>query len=150
MPTKAEELAHLDAAYRKLTAALDTLTPAQHDETWLGTWSVKELLAHISGWHEEMTAGLQRMARGERPTPEGVDYSDFDRWNATFAERAAGSFAGERARLDRSFAAFRAAAEAVPGERFGEGKTVNTLLAGTGAHHYEEHLAELQSWLKGG
>lgn len=146
MATKPEALANLDAAFAEFRSAVDALTAEQRDERWLGSWSIRELLAHISGWHEEMTPALERLARGERATAEGVDYNDADAWNARFAEGAAAAYDDVRARLDASHRAFRAAAESVPEERFGEGKTVNRLVDATGSHHYREHLGQLRAW----
>ncbi|HWO93620.1 MAG TPA: ClbS/DfsB family four-helix bundle protein [Dehalococcoidia bacterium] len=146
--TKAEALAELDDGYEKLRRAIMGLTDAQRNETWLGSWSVREMLAHVNGWHEEMTAALQRLARGERPTPEGVDYGDADAWNARFVEgRQGASVQDEIDRFDRTHHAFRAAADAVPEDRFGEGKTVNRLVENTGARHYREHLEQLEQWI---
>ena len=42
----------------------------------------------MTGWFGEMTVGLKRVANGERPTPEGVNYSDADAWNAKFIATA--------------------------------------------------------------
>ena len=65
---------------------------------WLGVWGVREILAHIAGWHREMTPVLERLARGERPIPEGVSYEDFDGWNARHVSARRGlTVAGIRA-----------------------------------------------------
>jgi hypothetical protein len=60
-------------------------------EVWLGTWSIKEIVAHMDGWHREMIPALERLARGERPIPDGVSYEDVDGWNARFATKAKGN-----------------------------------------------------------
>jgi hypothetical protein len=114
-----------------------------------GEWGVKDILAHIAGWHEQMTEAMQRMARGEKPTPEGVDYSDADSWNARFAGAMAAQ-TGETvvAGLRQSYANYLRAARAIPDDRFGEGKTINRLLETSGAGHYEEHLPALQEYRK--
>src|SRR5437868_13730450 len=77
-----------DAAreYKAFHEAIHGLNEEQMAEVWLGTWSVREIVAHIIGWHREMTPALQRIARGERPVPEGVSYDDVDAWNARFVE----------------------------------------------------------------
>src|SRR6266446_8773666 len=76
--------------YKALQETLTGLNEAQMTEVWLGTWSVKDIVAHISGWHREMTPALDRLARGERPVPSGVSYDDVDAWNARFALAAKG------------------------------------------------------------
>jgi hypothetical protein len=110
---------------------------------------VKDILAHIAGWQHQMTAAMERMARGEKPTPEGVDYSDADAWNARFAG-AMKAQTGETvvADLRQSFANYRRAAGAIPDDRFGEGKTINRLLETSGSRHYAEHLPALEAYRK--
>src|SRR4029079_14347632 len=89
-----------------------------------GDWNAKDILAHIAGWHETMTGAMERMARGEKPTPEGVDYSDADAWNARFAAAMRPqSAATVLASLRQSYAHYVRAARAIPDDRFGEGKT---------------------------
>ena len=34
-----------------------------------GLWGVREILAHIMGWQREMIPVLERIARGEKPSP---------------------------------------------------------------------------------
>ncbi len=83
--TKADLLSAAESQYKALRAALEGLDERQLTEVWLGVWSIKEIVAHISGWHRELGPALERMARGERPMPEGVSYDDADAWNAKFA-----------------------------------------------------------------
>jgi hypothetical protein len=94
-----------------------------------------------------MTGALERMGRGERPTPEGVDYSDADAWNAKFAAAMTAQNASTvMADLQQSFANYLKAAKALPDDRFGEGKTVNKLLDASGSGHYKEHLPALKEF----
>ena len=112
-----------------------------------GDWGVKDILAHIAGWHHQMTGAMERMARGEKPTPEGVDYSDADGWNARFAAAMnAQSASTVVADLQQSFANYMRAARGIADDRFGEGKTVNRLLEGSGYGHYREHLPEIKEF----
>ena len=90
---------------------------------------MKDILAHIAGWQHQMTGAMERMARGEKPTPEGVDYSDADGWNARFAAAMRTQSATTVvADLQQSFANYKRAAAAIADDRYGEGKTVNRLL----------------------
>ncbi len=81
----------LNDGAREYTAFQETLrglSETQMSEVWLGTWSVKDIVAHISGWHREMGPALERLARGEKPIADGVSYDDVDGWNARFAAAA--------------------------------------------------------------
>jgi hypothetical protein len=152
MPRATEEtmdkqtaLGKVEEGFSQLLGAVDGLDEAAMSERFYGDWAAKDVLAHIAGWHQTMTEGMERMARGERPTPEGVDYSDADSWNAKFAAAMKPQNASTVvATLRQSFMNFVRAARAIPDDRYGEGKTINRILEASGYGHYDEHLPALQ------
>ena len=85
MSDKSELIEGAETEFQALKRAIAGLSEADMREVWCGTWSVREILAHISGWHREMLPGVERLARGEKPFTAGVSYTDFDAWNAKFA-----------------------------------------------------------------
>src|SRR2546427_11367170 len=93
--TKDELLNQAARDHKALQETLTGLNEAQMTEVWLGTWSVKDIVAHISGWHREMGPALERLARGEKPVPAGVSYDDVDAWNAKFAAAKKGTPGGD-------------------------------------------------------
>jgi hypothetical protein len=144
---KQTALKEVSDGFDKLLAAVEGLDDRAMTTKFYGDWTVKDILAHIAGWHHTMTDAMERMTRGEKPTPEGVDYSDSDAWNARFASAMAPqSPATVVADLRQSFANYLRAAQAVPEDRYGEGKTVNRLLEGSGSGHYREHLPAIQEF----
>ncbi len=151
MPSKTDEIARIDAARDRFLAVVRPVDDAHG--TWqgaFGTWSLVNVLQHLGGWFNEMTPALERLARGERPTPDGVDYSNDELWNAKFVEVAGEqSMAEAIASLESSLAAFRAAVESVPDERFGDNKTANRLVDGVVIRHFDEHAEEITEWLAG-
>lgn len=133
--------------YGVLRRALVGLSDADLRRPWCGRWGVREILAHIAGWQRELAPALERLARGERPIPEGVRYDRFDDWNARFVSARRGlTVEGVRAELDATHRALVAAAERVPERRFAPGKTAATLLVGVGPGHYREHTGEIRAW----
>src|SRR6266852_2464248 len=88
MSHRQELLERAAEEYRNFHQAIEGLNEEQLTEPWLGTWSIREIVAHMVGWHGEMKPALERMARGERPIPPGVSYEDLDAWNAKFAATA--------------------------------------------------------------
>lgn len=133
--------------YRALHEAIHGLNEAQMTEAWLGTWGVKEIIAHMAGWHREMAPALERMARGERPIPEGVSYEDVDAWNAKFAAAATHtSVADLLLELDQTHEYFMRTAAGVPAERFQPGKTAYRIVDQNSAHHYREHGDQIRAW----
>ena len=146
---KQTAIKQVEDGYAAFNAAIDGLDEAAMTKTFYGDWSVREILAHIAGWQTEMTGGIERMARGERPTLEGVDYGDADAWNAKFAAGAASQTASAVAEQMRAaYAKFIAAANSIGDDRYGEGKTINRMLAGTGNEHYEEHVPAIREYRK--
>ena len=100
-----------------------------------------------------MTGMLQRIARGERPTAEGADYSDTDAWNAKFALAAKPQNANTVvADWRQTHGNFVRAAKTVPDDRFGEKdgkpKTASRLLEGGGHGHFKEHAEQILAWRK--
>ncbi len=137
----------LDAEFASLLSAVDGLGEEAGTRVWYGDWSVRDILSHVSGWHGEMAQAFERIARGERPVPEGVDYGDPNPWNAGFVEaKGDTSFVDMVQELKSSKAAFVEAAGKVPADRFEEGRAAYRILRASGIDHYREHAPEIRHW----
>lgn len=146
MSDKATLLREADEAFDELRQAIAGLTDEEMRRVWLGTWGVREILIHVSGWHEAMTPALGRIANGEVPYPPGT-YDDFDAWNARFVDQKTGvKTADVLAELDASHREFVGAAAAVPEPHFVPGGAARETFEGTGAGHYREHAAQIRKW----
>jgi hypothetical protein len=146
MSDKATLLGDGNQAFDELRHAIDGLTDRQMSDVWLGAWGVREILIHISGWHDAMTPALRRVARGEPPYPSGA-YDDADAWNARFVEAQQGvKTADVLARLAVAHRDFVSAAEAVPEAEFAPGGAARDLFDGSGPAHYREHAAQIRDW----
>jgi len=146
MSDKAILLRDTDEAFAELHRAIDGLTEEEASRVWLGTWGVREILIHISGWHDAMAAALDNVARGKAAYAEGM-YDDYDAWNARFvAERAGVKLADVVAELDASHRRLVAAADGVPEAQFAEGGAGRGPLEGAGAGHYREHETQIHEW----
>jgi len=140
-------LKNLDSEFNTLLNSVEGLNDDQMQLVWFGEWGVRDILAHVAGWHREMVRAIERMARGERPVPEGVDYSSSDSWNARFADAQHNADKyGILQELRASKEAFIAAARKLPEERFEEGKTAYRMLYGNGIDHYKEHYPAIRDW----
>jgi hypothetical protein len=148
MSDKSTLLREADEAFAELQRAVDGLEDETMRRVWLGTWGVREILIHISGWHREMIPILTRVARGEPAYPAGA-YDDFDAWNARFVDRKAGvKTADVLAELDASHRAFMSAAAALPDAQLAPGGAARDSFEGAGAGHYREHAAQIRDWRK--
>jgi hypothetical protein len=149
MTTKQAVIQEVESEYAKFQDTIKGLERDKLDVVFYDQWSVKDIVAHMLGWEREMTEALRRIARGERPTPEGVDYGNGNEWNAKFSARLKQQLPTTvLAEWGQVHAVFVKALKAVPDDRFGEGKSVNRIAEGTASGHYREHAPPIQEWRK--
>jgi hypothetical protein len=149
MSDKATLLREADLAFGELRGAIDGLTEEDMRRVWLGTWGVREILIHISGWHDEIAAALGRVAKGDAPYAAGT-YDDFDAWNARFVDQKAGvKTADVLAELDASHRKLLAAADALPEALLAADGAARAPFDGAGAGHYREHTEQIRQWRQG-
>ena len=148
MSTRDELVDRLYQAYAEFRSTLDGLDEVEFETKWLdGRWGVREIAAHHAGWLGQLGGGLERMSRGEKPAPEGVDWTDVQHWNDIFAHHAMGKRQSEvLSELAHALDAFKEAAVKVPEERYGEGKTANKMFDLAGISHFKEHAAMIRAW----
>ena len=146
MDAKGDIIQSAEREYATLRTAVHGLDDAQMTEIWLGTWGVREIVAHIAGWHQEMMPALERLARGQAPYADGT-YDDFDRWNRQFVEQRTDVAVRDLLHeLDASHRAFVQAVERLSESDLGEGGAARGLVDGIGAGHYREHSAQIGEW----
>lgn len=146
MGAKQELLEKAEQEYDGLKASIKGLDEGQMSQVWLGSWGVREILAHVTGWHREMIPALERLGRGEAPYPDGA-YHDFNGWNARFVEARKGRLSADLLReVDASHQELLSAASRLPDEYFGEGKPASELVDGVAAGHYREHAEQIRQW----
>lgn len=147
MSVKDDLLNEAARQFEALREALGGLSDEQLAAVWLGSWSVKDIAAHMSGWHREMGPALERLARGERPLLPGVSYEDVDAWNAKFTAARQGTSSADVLReLDESHQYFMHAAAAVPAERYQPDKSAYKIVDLNSAHHYKHHGDQIRTW----
>jgi uncharacterized protein (TIGR03083 family) len=109
-------------------------------------WSIRAVIAHLTGWAHFDTEILRRLVRGERPLPEGEAF-DVDDRNADYAREAASKApATVVADFRAAFDEFMNAAIAVPEERFTEGRTAYRMMQGPAYEHLKEHRVEFLAY----
>ena len=137
----------LNGEYENFFGVLMTLGDRDKTEVMLGTWAIRDIVVHVGAWQREMAGALERMARGERPTPEGVDYSDEDAWNARWVAESKGKSPGQvEAELHAAKEEFVRAIRALPEERLTDGKTGWRIVHTSGINHFKEHAAQIWAW----
>lgn len=142
-----ELISELETSFGELQDAVAGLSHQQKLDHWYGKWCVYDIFSHIIGWHHEMDDALERIARGERPVPEGVDYANADTWNDRFVDTwVQSSGAAVEQELEASKDLFVEAARPVPEDKFEEGRSAFRILHGTTIDHYREHAKDIREW----
>jgi hypothetical protein len=58
------------------------ITPENQDQSFLGTWSIKDLLAHLVGWDHSNIAAVKAVREGKLPSFYGYIDKDWHSYNA--------------------------------------------------------------------
>jgi hypothetical protein len=80
-------LAGLAEVRRMILATAVSLASAQQEQVFLGSWSIKELLAHLSGWDIANIEAVQAVLDGRLPAFYDQHDRDWRRYNALLVER---------------------------------------------------------------
>jgi hypothetical protein len=145
---QATQIQRVRDEYDQLLASVAGLDEAALTARGIGDWGVREVLAHIAGWFSVDAELMRRIAAGEHPLPGGVEaYGSGETRNPEFAREASAKPASAViTELDAAFEEFIAAAEALPEERFAEGRMSQRILQGNGWEHMSEHRAEIEAY----
>ena len=85
---KQQILKKLDKAWSDLQESYTGLSDAQMLEPGVtGDWSVRDLVAHVSWWEEEVLKHLPHILSGKRPPRYSVLYGGIDAFNALKREQ---------------------------------------------------------------
>jgi len=148
MPTRDDLIRDLDDSYQDYRAAVAGLNEKQFEKKWLdGQWGAREITAHITGWMGRMGAALEQMARGEKPDLNGIEWTESEELNATFAQHARGKRHEQTLHeLEHAIESFRKSALKLPDERFEEGRTTPRLFEVGCIEHFKEHAGVIREW----
>src|SRR5512139_3649827 len=72
---------------RELLEAAAELPPEARDEVFLGTWSVRDLLAHLVGWDYTNLEAARELVSGRQPTFLSRYDDDWKTYNAALVAK---------------------------------------------------------------
>jgi hypothetical protein len=138
---------------KTLKALVDQAETHRSKQIYRG-WTLKEFLAHMSGWDEAVLASLRAHADETAfgtPAERGIDV-----YNAqTISTRETLDYDHVRREWDRTHELIIAALHGLPDEKFHHTLTFSWGETGTVAYlveifveHEEEHAANLRDWMK--
>lgn len=159
--TRADDAALYEEEWRRLRDAVDRIPDELRAEPIDGTWTIKEVMAHVAAWDRELMAGVDEVLAGRPPHYEGTVE---DAFNADVAASVAGSSLEDV--LADAEAAHRAVMEklaSIPAERWEvelpvrwrNGRPITFAGPGLfgyrykGRTHFGGHAVEIEEWLAG-
>ncbi len=148
--TRSQLLGRLDRAWRALLAAYATLSEAEMLEPGVtGSWSVRDIVAHVTWWEEEALKHLPLILAGGRPPRYSVTYGGIDAFNEQMTERQRDlSLAEVLHRRDDTHRRLVEFIQAVPEEHLvGETRFRRRLRLDTYGH-YPQHAEAIRTWRK--
>lgn len=163
--SKSELLAPLNARRAEWEALLAEVPEGRMTEPGAaGTWSVKDVLAHVAVYERWTADQLNAMMRGETEmyvapdTPPGANTDDTDLRNAAYyAAWRDRSLADVRRESHEAFELLRTAIERAPEDLLNETQRyawlgdspVWQMLPGNSYEHYQDHIPSIRAWLDG-
>jgi DinB family protein len=145
---RARLLHRLDRAWQALQDSYAGLPEAEVLEPGVtGTWSVKDIIAHVSWWEEEALAHLPLILAGGRPPRYSVTHGGIDAFNAKMTkQRQDLSLAEVLKRRDDIHGRLIALIESVPEIQItGETRFRRRLRLDTYGH-YPKHARAIRAW----
>jgi hypothetical protein len=140
--TLAETIDRSEAAWRDWLLALEAVDPARRTEPGVcGYWSVKDIMAHISLWENEIHEHIQRWQLGLPKSDLDVDQMNA----AIVAENHVRPYALVRVNMHRAHHDAMAAIRAIEGDLDDD---IRDRIACETWDHYPEHTEQILTWLK--
>jgi hypothetical protein len=138
-------LTEFRAAYAAMGAAIYAASDEALTRRAEDGWSVRDVIAHFAGYHNDMASAIEAIGRGEKPAP--ADGLTDDERNAIYAAEARqrapeAVIADWRLAFERCFAA----AAALPGTAFSAPRGPEGWIREE-TEHYRNHLRDVRGWL---
>jgi Protein of unknown function (DUF1706) len=137
-----EIVERLDAGWQKFRSAAVAFPGERMNEHLDGGWTRKQMLAHITAWHELTNERLAKMVATGKSVPLN---DDEDTINARVARQAVGRTAGEVLKdMELSFNRLRRQVDRLTDEQLAaDDAWAAQIIAGNTYEHYEEHAADV-------
>lgn len=157
--TRNEILQAIQAQHAELNTVLATLPTAQLQQPLVAWWNAKDLLGHIALWEQVALKFIREYKHEGVPKQLGIkDDDDLDRYNKRgVAIRRDLPFDVVRAELDATYHDLIAEIESLSDadlrrplpEPWGEGATLERLIAVNAYQHVPEHIEQITALKRG-
>ncbi|HEU4759943.1 MAG TPA: DinB family protein [Dehalococcoidia bacterium] len=144
-PIRSQIYQALEDARRDLLAAIEGIPDEKMTVPAIGEWSVKDLLAHITSWEEQVPLDLRRVRQGLQPALASFREADVDQWNALLVGlRRTFPLSQVRQELGDRRKALVEALDSLPDSAFAAGFVPATCAICIG--HDRQHAADIRAW----
>lgn len=146
---KEELIAALVEARQDLLAAVEALPAGWQDRVFLGTWSVRDLLAHLAGWDDTNREAVGAIVAGRQPDFWQYHDPDWATYNARLvADYRREDWAEMLATVAETHRALIAFLQSVPAEAYVKTTKIGTLLSAE-ARDEAEHRRQVEAFARG-
>ncbi len=148
MSDKSDAIAGLESARKETLDAINGIPEEKMTVAAFGTWSVKDVLCHLTSWEQFAVPDLQRISRGHIPQLATLRLEEVDDWNAGLM-RSRSLFPLPQAmfELEDSRRQFIDALNAQPEGVFAAGQMVR-MLTDALVNGEKGHSADIREWRK--
>ena len=146
MSDKSDAIAALETVRAETLEAINGIPEDKMAVAAFGTWSVKDVLCHLTSWEQFAVPDLQRISRGHIPQLATLRLEEIDEWNAGLM-RSRNLFLLPQAmfELEDSRRQFIDALNAQPEGVFAAGQMVRMLTDGL-VNGEQGHAADIREW----
>jgi hypothetical protein len=145
---KQQVIDKVEKAWKDFHQAYSDLTPDQMGQSGVdGVWSVRDLLAHVSWWEDELLKHLPEILAGIRPQRYSVLYGGIDAFNALMTEKwAALTLAEVQHKVQATHMAVIEYLQSIPEEHFKTGSKFRRRILLDTYGHYPYHAKSIRDW----
>jgi hypothetical protein len=141
-------LKRLGKAWEELKASYAALSDSEMIEPGVtGTWSIRDIIAHVTSWEEEALTHLPLILAGGRPPRYSVTYGGIDAFNAQTMERKRNlSLSQVLQQRDDTHRRLIDFIQSAPEDQFIRETRFRRRLRLDTYGHYQEHAEEIRKW----
>ena len=148
MSDKSDAIAGLEAARKETLGAIDGIPEEKMGAVAFGSWSVKDVLCHLTSWEQFAVPDLQRVSRSHVPQMATFRLEDVDEWNAhLMRSRNLFPLPQVMSELEESRRQVIDALNALPEGLFASGQLASMLVNGL-AEGERHHADDIREWRK--
>jgi hypothetical protein len=143
-------LKQLDKRWLAFKESYAGLSDSQMTESGVtGSWSVKDIIAHVSWWEEEALKHLPLIVKGVRPPRYSAKYGGINAFNALMTKQKAGlSLAEVLRQQDATHRRLVAYVRSAPEDQFTSDTRFRRRLRLDTYNHYPKHTKAILEWIR--